>query len=324
MLENTVLISVIITSFNYGHLIGETLESIFKQKTNYLYEVIVVNDGSTDDTINILSSYWPKVRIINNIKRMGQSRARNIAIREAKGNLIAFVDADDLWSENKLELQVKALNAKKENGLVYCNVESFNSENNISLGCIGDSIALPEGHIYEKLLISNCILSPSPLVKKQLLLEVGVFDENVKKCEDWDLWLRIAARSEIVVVNKVLARRRVHALAVSKTEDLDDFYSEAYKILFKNVCLYKNINLKTIRRSHSNIAFSTGTKMVERRQYKKALYYYGISIYQWPWNIGSYAGLGWIIISGLHGNFIKHKPRLNRAYSIITKYRGNS
>jgi len=214
-------ISIIIPAYNAEDTIEETIQSV-QQQTLKDFEVIVINDGSTDQTLNVLESIQDQRLKVFSYENSGVSAARNHGISLANSEFIAFLDADDLWTKDKLELQFNALNQHPEAGVAYSwtcfmNVDEYNKP----------STFLPSpqytfaGNVYKNLLISDFIHNGSnTLIRKQAIDSVGEFDETLRSCEDWDYWLRLAAKWSFVVVPKyqVLYRRTLGSGATSKVE----------------------------------------------------------------------------------------------------------
>ena len=201
-------ISVIIPCFNSGKYLRECLDSVLSQ-TSQDFEVIVVDDGSTDDTPSIIKSYGSRVRLIRQDNK-GPSSARNAGIKIAQGNYIAFQDADDVWLPRKLELQYRFLQENPPYLWVYSDMSTFNDKQVLQESWFSDR-STHEGKVLEKLINSNFIPTITVLIKKQLLLEVGGFDEKLRSCEDKELWLRLSLQYPLGRLNQVLAKRRFHA-----------------------------------------------------------------------------------------------------------------
>jgi glycosyltransferase involved in cell wall biosynthesis len=192
-------ISVVVPAYNAARTILETINSVLQQ-TFSDFELIVINDGSTDQTLELLSTVKdPRLKIFS-YSNGGLSTARNRGITHATGEFIAFLDADDLWTVDKLELQLAALQQHPEAGVVYSwnysmdeKGESFSTKNPI----------LFEGNVYAQLLVDNFIVNGSNcLIRKQSVESVGEFDPAVAGAADWDYWLRLAARWPFMVVRK--------------------------------------------------------------------------------------------------------------------------
>ena len=199
-------ISVIMPVYNGEQTIQETIESVLAQ-TFSDFELIVINDGSTDATLEIVTFIQdPRVKVISQPNR-GSYPARNVGIQHALGELIAFLDADDLWTADKLEAQRKALQANPQAAVAYSWTD-FIDEFGQSLG---QGIHVTKnGHVLADLLENNFIVNGSnALIRKEALFSVGGFDDSFVSAGDWDLWLRLAARYHFVCVPapQVLYRR---------------------------------------------------------------------------------------------------------------------
>ncbi|MBW4451151.1 MAG: glycosyltransferase family 2 protein [Spirirestis rafaelensis WJT71-NPBG6] len=192
-------ISIIVPAYNAEHTILETIKSVHEQ-TFSDFEIIVINDGSTDRTLEILNTIADSRLKVFSYKNGGLPVARNRGIAHATGEFIAFLDADDLWSPDKLELQLTALQQHPEAGVAY-SWTLFMDEQGKSLH--PDEPIFFEGNVYDKLLLKNFLASGSnPLIRKQAIESVGEFYPPAGGSADWDYWLRLAARWDFVVVPK--------------------------------------------------------------------------------------------------------------------------
>lgn len=213
-------VSVIIPAYNAITYFPETLESLLKQTFND-FEVIVVNDGSTDETGQWLSQIKePKVRLISQ-KNQGLAGARNTGITHAQGEYIAILDADDLWEPDKLEKQVRVLDKNPEVALVYTWV-GFIDENGNHTGRVFKNCA--EGYVWQKLTQHNIVECGSvPLIRRSCFKIVGLFDRNLNSyLEDWDMWLRIAASHQFKVIKEPLVYYRQHSSSTSRNWEAMD------------------------------------------------------------------------------------------------------
>ena len=200
-------VSVIVPAYNPGPHLRPALESIATQ-TYPKWDAVVVDDGSTQD-LSWVDAFHPQVRRVRQ-PNAGLSSARNTGIRASTGELIAFLDADDVWLPSKLEHQVQAL-ADPSLGLVstgFVMVGSDGSE--VSGGFDGYAQS------YEELLQGNGICASTVVVRRAALDECGVFDLGLAQCEDWDLWLRIARTHSIAKLTDSLARYRLHDSNMSR------------------------------------------------------------------------------------------------------------
>jgi glycosyltransferase involved in cell wall biosynthesis len=197
------MVSVIIPTFNRADRIEKAVSSVLKQ-TYENYEIIVVNDGSTDTTEDALLPFEDKIRYISFSENRGVSAARNAGIRHSRGSLIAFLDSDDYWFENKLALQTTFF--KRHPQTVACQTNEIWIRNGLRVNPRKKHLK-PAGRIFADC-VKLCVVSPSTvMLKKSLLEEVGLFDENLPACEDYDLWLRIASLYPIDLIADPLAVR---------------------------------------------------------------------------------------------------------------------
>jgi glycosyltransferase involved in cell wall biosynthesis len=192
------LISVIMPVYNGEKTIRETIESVFNQ-TFPDWELIVINDGSQDATLQILNSIQdPRLRVFS-YPNAGQATSRNRGISQACGEYISFIDADDLWTPDKLEAQLHVLQANPQAAVAYSWTKCIDEVGQVSRR--GSHISVT-GDVYKNLLVVNFLENGSnPLIRRQALNEVGSFDESLTPAEDWDLWLRLAARYHFEVVS---------------------------------------------------------------------------------------------------------------------------
>ena len=192
-------ISVIVPAYNAEHTILETIASVQQQTFSDL-ELIVINDGSTDQTLKLLDTVKdPRLKTFS-YSNGSLPVARNRGISHATGEFITFLDADDLWTPDKLELQLTALQQHPQAGVAYSWTHFMDEKGEFFHA--GDPVFF-EGNVYIKLLIKNFIYNGSnPLIRRQAIDTVGKFDPVVTSCEDWDFWLRLAARWHFVVVPK--------------------------------------------------------------------------------------------------------------------------
>ena len=223
-------VSVIIPTYNRGWIIKEAIDSVLAQDFRD-FELIVVDDGSTDDTPRILDSYHQDLMAIRQPNR-GVSAARNRGIAAAGGRLIAFLDSDDLWLPGKLSRQVDFFNANP--GAVINQTEEIWIRNGVRVNP-KTRHRKPAGMIFEPSL-ALCLVSPSAVMMKRALLdEIGLFDEDLPACEDYDLWLRISWRYPVhLIETPLIIKRGGHADQLSKAPGLDKFRIQALKNIIES------------------------------------------------------------------------------------------
>ena len=192
-------ISVVIPTYNRRNLLKRAIDSVRKQTLNP-FEIIVVDDGSIDGTQAWLEDEFPFVKCIYQ-NNSGVSRARNNGIRSAQGSWIALLDSDDEWLPDKLEQQVKLVRDIPE--VLFCHTNEIWIRNGVRVNQMKKHQKYG-GDIFEKCL-DMCRISPSSsIIKKEIFDTVGLFDESLHICEDYDLWLRITSKFSISYLDKPL------------------------------------------------------------------------------------------------------------------------
>ena len=197
--NSIVNVSVIIPTYNRKNLLKRALHSVSNQ-TFIPREIIVVDDGSSDGTKDWVLERFPDVRYIYQ-DNSGVSSARNAGIKEAIGSWIAFLDSDDEWMSNKLEQQKRVINSFQEAWL--CHTNEIWIRNGVRVNQMKKHQKYG-GNVFENCL-DICRISPSSvLIKKEVFEMVGLFDESLKVCEDYDLWLRITAVLPVIFLDQPL------------------------------------------------------------------------------------------------------------------------
>jgi glycosyltransferase involved in cell wall biosynthesis len=218
-------VSVILPTYNRAWILKEAIDSVLAQDFKD-FELIVVDDGSTDDTGQILDSYDQDLMVLHQSNR-GVSAARNRGIDAAAGRLIAFLDSDDLWLPRKLTTQVNFFNSNP--AAVINQTEEIWIRNGIRVNPRTRHHKF-SGMIFEKSL-ALCLVSPSAvMMKRSLFEEVGLFDEDLPACEDYDLWLRISWRYPVdLIETPLIIKRGGHTDQLSKAPGLDKFRIQSLK-----------------------------------------------------------------------------------------------
>jgi len=206
---NNHMVSVVIPAYNADPWIAETLDSVLEQ-TFRDFEVIVVDDGSTDQTPELAASYGDQIRYLHK-ENGGTPSARNAGIRAARGSYIAFVDADDLWRPEKLEIQMQLFHDDPDLAWVYSSAILFEEQVNQLLYRVNQGMKMYAGDILRPLLLSSFICSATPVIRRDVFDTVGYFEESFPHSDEWDMWLRIAAKYEVGFVDQPLAKHRIHA-----------------------------------------------------------------------------------------------------------------
>jgi len=202
------IVSVVIPTYQYAGFVGEAIDSVLAQ-TYTDYELILVDDGSTDGTREVVAAaYGNQIKYIYQDNR-GLAAARNTGIRASKGEYLSFIDADDVWLPNKLELEVEFLDTHPSVSMVCSNYTYFGSRGRQKKTGF-EGVPLAFGYGQKEIFFHNPISASAVLIKKLCFEKVGDFDESMIQCEDLDMWLRIAAHFEIDYINTPLSKYRFH------------------------------------------------------------------------------------------------------------------
>ncbi|OCQ96603.1 glycosyl transferase family A [Nostoc sp. MBR 210] len=205
-------ISVIIPTYNSEETIKTTIDSVLSQSFTD-FELIVINDGSTDSTLDIVSQIQDARLKVFSFGNAGGNVSRNRGLKQAVGEFVSFLDADDVWISDKLVSQLEVLQDNIDARIAYSWTD-YIDENGKFL--VSGSHITVNGDVYERLLVSNFLENGSnPLIYREALIELGGFDESLSAAQDWDMWLRLAAKYSFVCVPKVQILYRVSANSLS-------------------------------------------------------------------------------------------------------------
>jgi glycosyltransferase involved in cell wall biosynthesis len=207
-------ISVVIPAYNASRYIAETLRSVLAQ-TLPPDEVLVIDDGSTDDTAAVAERFGPPVRVIRRANAR-QAASRNFGVQEARGEWVAFIDSDDLWAVDKLEKQMLELARNPQADLCYTARVHFVEEDGVKR--VESVIAVPDASGIDAALARNTTFLPSSVVmRRSTFLRSGGFDTQFKVVEDWDLWMRLLNSGTVFAgCREPLLQYRIHTRGVSK------------------------------------------------------------------------------------------------------------
>jgi len=207
------LVSVIIPTYNRWPMVGEAVDSVLRQ-THCSFEVIVVDDGSTDETVSALEGRDWRLRVLSQPNR-GVAAARNTGVKYAQGKYLAFLDSDDFWLPRKLEVQT--LFMERNLGVAICQTEERWVRHGVR---VNPKVKhrKPNGDIFRRSL-DLCVVSPSAvMITKEFFSRVGGFDEAFPVCEDYDLWLRIAIEQPVPLIEvPLVVKRGGHADQLSRS-----------------------------------------------------------------------------------------------------------
>jgi len=307
-------VSVVIPTYNRAGYILDAIESVLAQ-TYADYEIIVVDDGSTDNTRQLLQPLIDAETIRYAFQdSRGAPSARNLGIRLAQGEYVAFLDSDDLFLPEKLEKQVAFLDSYPAAALVHAGYEKV-SDSGKSLGYRDTSKI--SGRVYPQILLNWSVLIATPcvLVRKNVLDEVGDFDEGLRWAEDLDLWRRIAQRYEIGVIPEILCQVRAHpgSASAGKTEAAPSFERYLRKAFADDPRLSRCFQRRALAKMYSNLSHNILAEGVENQMVFVRLYSLQ-AILDWPFQWSAY--LGWL------GSFLGGRIR-GLLLSLWRKYRYN-
>ena len=193
-------VSIIIPTFNRASKVSRAISSVLSQTISD-YEIIVVDDGSTDRTSLALTSFGSHIRVITHFEQLGVSAARNTGVKSTRSPFIAFLDSDDYWLPEKLAVQLSFFLEHPE--AVACQTQEKWIRNGLPVNPKKKHLK-PSGDIFSQSL-KLCLVSPSAvMLKRSLLEEVGLFDETFPCCEDYDLWLRVTSRYPVHLIDQTL------------------------------------------------------------------------------------------------------------------------
>lgn len=275
-------VSVIIPTYNYSRYVGQAIGAVLAQ-TLPATEIVVVDDGSTDDTAAEVEKFGEKVRYIKQ-ENAGVCVARNRGVADSTGKYIAFLDADDIWEPEKLAKQIAKFSEDDQIGLVHCGMREFHSDT-------GETIAMhlqgTEGWVADDLLLWEGLGVIGPggtiIVRRDAFENVGGFDESLKVGEDWDFCYRIARKYKVGFVPELLVNYRNHGTNAHKNvaemeRGMGRFYQRAFDTDDANV-----LHLK--RRAYGNYHRVLSGSYFQSKNYKKFIEHAMRSIKYRPANL---------------------------------------
>lgn len=227
------LVTVIVPCFNHSDYVARAIESVLNQSYKN-FELVVIDDGSEDDSFNILKKLQEKhvFKLIAQ-KNSGVCKTLNRAIREAaSGRYIALLASDDFWHQDKLKLQMQSLGQHPESEFCFSQAIEFTDETNPSNGRLFPKKCL-SGQVLNSVFLRQHVPAGTMLFSRRLYDQLGGFDENLKE-EDWDFVIRSAAATSFCSVNKPLLYYRSHATNTMKTRKRSSIFHQKIKILAKN------------------------------------------------------------------------------------------
>lgn len=262
------MVSVIIPTHNSGQYIGSALDTVLGQTVKDV-EIIVVDDGSTDETRNIIAKCYPMVRYIFQVNN-GAASARNRGIREATGEFVAFLDADDLWLPMKLEKQEEYLRLHPNVGIVITEERAFNSSGPIPKRSRKRE-TLMNGDTVRRIFMYSGVATPTVMVRRKVFEDVGLFDERLKVAEDDNLWMRIAMKWPMGLVDEVFVLCRIREGSLTRTPG--SVFAGVMKHLDIIEAEYPDLRLRLqglINKKRSSMYFSEGIQSLSCNELRVA------------------------------------------------------
>jgi len=286
-MSDTPLVSVIIPAYNASSFIAETIESVFAQDFKD-YEIIIVDDGSIDNTAEVVAIFGKRIRYIYK-ENGGSGSARNLGIRAAKCKYIAFLDADDLWTKDKLSLQMGMLQ-KSDLAWVYSDAYAFDGQNGKILFRLGQLTRQRQGNVLENLLLDDFIPTSTVIVGRSIFATVGFFNESAqyRTQQDWDMWLRIAARYPVGVVPECLVYYRIHAANITINNDPAKILPPHLALLEAAVAREPERLRSLKKRALARVYLGIGREFVRNAKMKQARRLFFEALKSFPFDINAY------------------------------------
>lgn len=278
-------VSVIIPAYNASAYVAQAVQSALGQRGVDL-EVIVIDDGSTDDTPKVLATFGESIRVVRQ-SNAGHVKARNHAAQLARGEWLAFLDADDEWLPDKLAKQLQL--AEEDTALIYTGRQNFGDCGRIaSLQSVEE---LLEGDVFDMLLLGNFLTVSSVIIRKTWFEQLEGFNAEPYGCEDWDLWLRCAARGgRIRVCREPLTRYRWHTTSMSFNHDRMCY--GRFKVLERALALPRSRQAPwSVRRRALAYAWVVSAAYAANNSRWTALKWYIRSLTCWPFIGEAYLGI---------------------------------
>jgi glycosyltransferase involved in cell wall biosynthesis len=270
--NNDPKVSIIIPAYNVAPFIAEALDSVFAQ-TYRDFEVIVVNDGSTDETERVLALYFDRIIYLRQ-KNSGPSSARNSGLRRARGRYVALLDGDDVWMPTYLERLVGILETTLEASAVFPNAVFFGSTS-LAGKLFQDFYPCSAPVTFERLLTRECYIFGSLIFRRHITDQIGAFDETLTAVEDFDLWLRMSQRGhkfQFTAEPLVHYRRRDGCLSQGETFTLHNYIKVLEKILVAPETTAQQRELVASEKAKiaAKLDLALGKQLILRKEFRAA------------------------------------------------------
>jgi GT2 family glycosyltransferase len=251
-------------------LVREAIESVLAQ-TCTDFEIIVVDDGSKDDTAERLQPYRDRITYKKQ-NNQGLAAARNTGIRLAQGEFVCFLDDDDLWMPTKLEKQIQFADAHPEYALISTEIEGFGADNQPMGKSKSSMYEIRNGFVVEHLLFGNWIAPSTVMMRRTCLNEVGGFDEDIRAfAEDWVMWMRVASKFPVYFITEPLVRYRYHAGQMTQEPSEKQFRS--LMVCLEKLSVLPQLRQKPqlLREAEYRICMERSWRDRESGQYERAI-----------------------------------------------------
>lgn len=298
--NNKELISIITPTFNRSQFIHYAIRSVITQTISN-WELLIIDDGSTDNTKNIIEPYLTDPRIKYFFQEnQGQAAARNNGLRHSRGEFVCFLDSDNLWYPEKLKVQHEAMKSRPDIDVVYGDGDTIN-ESGVVISTA--NMKRYSGRITEKLLKDNFVSFNTAMVRAASIKGIGGFDESVRFGDDYDLWLRLSAKSQFLYIPRVFSQYRVMSDQISSNKEARFSSNEATikRFLSKNPGI---LNQRAINRGFSAFYVRRGRYRLGEGEYLIALRDFLKALRYTPFCVSTWRALAkWILFSVGVGHF---------------------
>lgn len=307
------MISVIIPTYNSDKYICEAIDSVLCQ-TYTEYEIVIIDDGSTDDTKRIIEDRYPTVRYFY-VENKGVASARNYGISMAQGDLIAFLDADDRWLPDKLEKQAILFHNCNELGLVFTENYVFD-EHGITKYRLNKRERLMHGNIVRNIFLNSYVVTSTVMVRRSVFDAVGLFEEGLAVAEDDNMWMRIGMRYGVKLLDEPLVLYHMTEGSLSRTSVNISLGVRKHIEIIKNKYLdiYKCLGKSAMRRKYSDLLFDEAYHVFSQNKYHEARSNFIKSYVYYPFKLKSLLYLTSTYLPSWTIEKIKETKRLMRLY----------
>jgi glycosyltransferase involved in cell wall biosynthesis len=283
----TPTVSVVMAAKNYARFLPAAVESVFAQTVSD-WELLVIDDGSTDDTPEAVKPFLADRRVrYTRSDRLGQSRAKNLGVGLSRGEVVAFLDADDLWKPTKLEKQLALLRANSDAGVVFCLRELIDESGNLLPRPAVP--APPSGRVLADVFVWNFVCFSSVVVRREVFDRVGGFDSQLDLSIDYDLWLRVAPHYGFEYVPEELVLYRTGHGNLSKK--LADRIATVFSIMHR---CQAGIPIAAVAEGYASTARGMGWLLRGTEPWAAAGWYLRALLYP-SGRLESLKGLAWLV-----------------------------